>query len=199
MRRNFSGAFLPQDLRQWRVATVAAGSARNRCLSARRGARRRDGLSARRRWRDLGIEWHAEKALLTFTVGREGCKRRSRRARSCMSLWSTSTSACRWSASMPTPGAFGAEYSAWCASPGAATCSRPWREREGAKHSTRAEAGGTSQEHAHIVNFSGFMPQCYPAGLWNSCVELRRSSMLLGRVSSTLIRGFNLNHSLKMA
>ena len=72
LRRNFSGAFLPQDLQG-----PARGDCRGRLRTeiyvylrgAEHGAQQSFGTGL---LADLGIEWHAEKVLLTFMSGEKG-------------------------------------------------------------------------------------------------------------------------------
>jgi hypothetical protein len=65
LRRNFSGAFLPQDLGAgaWQLSRPAPHEINVFLRDAERGAQRAFGTGP---LVDLGIEWHAEKALLTF-------------------------------------------------------------------------------------------------------------------------------------
>jgi hypothetical protein len=64
-RRNFSGAFQPQDLGYgaWRLSRPAPHEVKVFLRGAERGAQRSFGAGP---LRELGIEWHAEKVLLTF-------------------------------------------------------------------------------------------------------------------------------------
>jgi hypothetical protein len=65
LRRNFSGAFLPQDRGNgaWQLSRPAPHEISVFLRDAERGAERSFGTGA---LIDLGIEWHAEKVLLTF-------------------------------------------------------------------------------------------------------------------------------------
>jgi hypothetical protein len=65
LRRNFSGAFLPQDLGlgAWQLSRPAPHEISVFVRDAERGAQRSFGSGP---LIDLGIEWHAEKVLLTF-------------------------------------------------------------------------------------------------------------------------------------
>jgi hypothetical protein len=65
LRRNFSGAFLPQDLRSgaWQLSRPAPHEVNVYLRDTERGAQRSFGTGP---LIDLGIEWHAEKVLLTF-------------------------------------------------------------------------------------------------------------------------------------
>jgi hypothetical protein len=65
MRRNFSGAFTAEDRGNgaWRLARAAPHEIEVLLREAERGAARTFGESP---LVDLGIEWHAQKALLTF-------------------------------------------------------------------------------------------------------------------------------------
>jgi hypothetical protein len=68
MRRNFSGAFMPQDLRNgaWQLTRAAPHDMQVILRDAEHGAARAFGESL---IVDLGIEWHAGRALLTFMSG----------------------------------------------------------------------------------------------------------------------------------
>jgi hypothetical protein len=65
MRRNFSGAFLPQDRGngQWQLSRAAPHAMDVYLQDAEHDAARAFGETP---IVDLGIEWHAERALLTF-------------------------------------------------------------------------------------------------------------------------------------
>ncbi|HEY2462490.1 MAG TPA: hypothetical protein VGI32_00390 [Steroidobacteraceae bacterium] len=65
LRRNFSGAFLPQDRGNgaWQLSRPAPHEIKVFLRDAERGAARSFGPGP---LIDLGIEWHAEKVLLTF-------------------------------------------------------------------------------------------------------------------------------------
>ena len=65
LRRNFSGAFLPQDRGNgaWQLSRPAPHEINVFLRDAERGAQRSFGTGP---LLDLGIEWHAEKVLLTF-------------------------------------------------------------------------------------------------------------------------------------
>jgi hypothetical protein len=65
LRRNFSGAFLPQDRGNgaWQLSRPAPHEINVFVREAERGAQRSFGSGP---LIDLGIEWHAEKVLLTF-------------------------------------------------------------------------------------------------------------------------------------
>jgi hypothetical protein len=65
LRRNFSGAFLPQDRGNgaWQLSRPAPHEINVFLRDAERGAQRSFGTGP---LIDLGIEWHAEKVLLTF-------------------------------------------------------------------------------------------------------------------------------------
>lgn len=65
LRRNFSGAFLPQDLGHgaWQLSRPAPHEVNVFLRDAERGAQHAFGTGP---LVDLGIEWHAEKVLLTF-------------------------------------------------------------------------------------------------------------------------------------
>ena len=68
LRRNFSGAFLPQDLGAgtWQLSRAAPHEINVFLRGAEQGAQRFFGIGL---LADLGIEWHAEKVLLTFMSG----------------------------------------------------------------------------------------------------------------------------------
>ena len=68
MRRNFSGAFTAEDRGNgaWRLARAAPHEIEVFLREAERGAKQAFGKSP---IVDLGIEWHAQKALLTFLSG----------------------------------------------------------------------------------------------------------------------------------
>jgi hypothetical protein len=68
MRRNFSGAFVAHDRGDgaWQLSRSAPHEATVYLRDAERGAAQSFGAS---QLIDLGIEWHAEKALLTFIAG----------------------------------------------------------------------------------------------------------------------------------
>ena len=68
LRRNFSGAFLPQDRGNgsWQLSRAAPHEINVFLRDAERGAQRAFGTGP---LLDLGIEWHAEKVLLTFVSG----------------------------------------------------------------------------------------------------------------------------------
>jgi hypothetical protein len=70
-RRNFSGAFLPQDrgAGAWRLRGAAAPEIDVLVHGAERGAARAFGTAV---VADLCIEWDAESAVLTFTSGGRG-------------------------------------------------------------------------------------------------------------------------------
>jgi hypothetical protein len=65
LRRNFSGAFLPQDLGAgtWQLSRPAPHEINVFLRDTERGARQSFGKEP---LIDLGIEWHVEKVLLTF-------------------------------------------------------------------------------------------------------------------------------------
>jgi hypothetical protein len=65
LRRNFSGAFLPQNRGDgaWQLSSRAPHEINVFLRDAERGAERSFGTGP---LIDLGIEWHAEKVLLTF-------------------------------------------------------------------------------------------------------------------------------------
>jgi hypothetical protein len=65
LRRNFSGAFLPQDLGAgtWQLSRPAPHEINVYLRDTERGAQLSFGTGP---LIDLGIEWHAEKVLLTF-------------------------------------------------------------------------------------------------------------------------------------
>ena len=65
LRRNFSGAFLPQDLGNgaWQLSRAAPHETMVFLRDTQRDAQRSFGTGP---LVDLGIEWHAEKVLLTF-------------------------------------------------------------------------------------------------------------------------------------
>jgi hypothetical protein len=65
LRRNFSGAFLPQDLGHgaWQLSRAAPHKINVFLRDTERGAQRSFGTAP---LIDLGIEWHAEKVLVTF-------------------------------------------------------------------------------------------------------------------------------------
>ena len=65
LRRNFSGAFLPQDRGNgaWQLSRPAPHEINVFLRDTERGAQRSSGTGP---LIDLGIEWHAEKVLLTF-------------------------------------------------------------------------------------------------------------------------------------
>jgi hypothetical protein len=65
LRRNFSGAFLPQDRGNgaWQLSRPAPHEINVFLRAAERGAQRSFGSG---HLIDLGIEWHADKVLLTF-------------------------------------------------------------------------------------------------------------------------------------
>jgi hypothetical protein len=68
MRRNFSGAFLPQDRGNgaWQLSRAAPHEAQVFVRDAETNAAKAFGTAP---IVDLGIEWHAENALLTFMSG----------------------------------------------------------------------------------------------------------------------------------
>jgi hypothetical protein len=68
MRRNFSGAFMPQDRSNgaWQLTRAAPHEMQVFLRDAEHGAARAFG---KRPIVDLGIEWHADRALLTFMSG----------------------------------------------------------------------------------------------------------------------------------
>jgi hypothetical protein len=68
MRRNFSGAFTAEDRGNgvWRLARAAPHEIEVFLREAEPGAKQAFGKSP---IGDLGIEWHAQKALLTFLSG----------------------------------------------------------------------------------------------------------------------------------
>src|SRR5471032_743921 len=68
MRRNFSGAFLPQDRGNgaWQLSRSAPHEAQVFVRDAETNAAKAFGTAP---IVDLGIEWHAENALLTFMSG----------------------------------------------------------------------------------------------------------------------------------
>jgi hypothetical protein len=68
MRRNFSGAFMPQDLKNgaWQLTRAAPHDMQVFLRDAEHGAARAFGELP---IVDLGIEWHADRALLTFMSG----------------------------------------------------------------------------------------------------------------------------------
>jgi hypothetical protein len=68
LRRNFSGAFLPQDLGNgaWLLSRLVPHEVKVFLRDAERSAQRSFGTAP---LVDLGIEWHAEKVLLTFVAG----------------------------------------------------------------------------------------------------------------------------------
>jgi hypothetical protein len=68
MRRNFSGAFLPQDRGNgaWQLSRAAPHEAHVFLRDAEYGAAKAFGTAP---IADLGIEWRAENALLTFMSG----------------------------------------------------------------------------------------------------------------------------------
>lgn len=68
LRRNFSGAFLPQERGNgaWQLSRPAPHEINLFVRDAERGAERSFGTGP---LIDLGIEWHAEKVLLTFISG----------------------------------------------------------------------------------------------------------------------------------
>jgi hypothetical protein len=68
LRRNFSGAFLPQDRGNgaWYLSRAEPHAVHVYLRDAEGGAARAFGSTP---IADLGIEWHAEKALLTFLSG----------------------------------------------------------------------------------------------------------------------------------
>jgi hypothetical protein len=68
LRRNFSGAFMPQDLRNgaWQLTRAAPHDMQIFLRDAEHGAARAFGKTP---IVDLGIEWHAAKVLLTFMSG----------------------------------------------------------------------------------------------------------------------------------
>lgn len=68
LRRNFSGAFLAQDLGAgtWQLSRPAPHEISVFLRDAERAAQRSFGTGP---LVDLGIEWHAEKVLLTFMSG----------------------------------------------------------------------------------------------------------------------------------
>ena len=68
LRRNFSGAFLPQDLGHgaWQLFRPAPHEITVFLRDAERAAHQSFGTGP---LSDLGIEWHAEKVLLTFMSG----------------------------------------------------------------------------------------------------------------------------------
>jgi hypothetical protein len=65
LRRNFSGAFLPQDRGNgaWQLSRPAPHEINVFLRDTERGAQRSFGTGP---LIDLGIEWHADKVLLTF-------------------------------------------------------------------------------------------------------------------------------------
>jgi hypothetical protein len=65
LRRNFSGAFLPQDRGNgaWQLSRPAPHEINVFLRDAERGAQRSFGSG---HLIDLGVEWHADKVLLTF-------------------------------------------------------------------------------------------------------------------------------------
>ncbi|MEO7208357.1 MAG: hypothetical protein ABI356_16680 [Steroidobacteraceae bacterium] len=65
LRRSFSGAFLPLDLGNgaWQLSRPAPHEVNVFLRDAERGAQKSFGTGA---LLDVGIEWHAEKVLLTF-------------------------------------------------------------------------------------------------------------------------------------
>ena len=68
MRRNFSGAFMPQDCGNgaWQLTRAAPHDLQVFLREAEHGAARAFGNTP---IVDLGIEWHADRALLTFMSG----------------------------------------------------------------------------------------------------------------------------------
>jgi len=68
MRRNFSGAFMPQDRDHgaWQLTRAAPHDMQVFLRDAERGAARAFGKLP---IVDLGIEWHADRVLLTFMSG----------------------------------------------------------------------------------------------------------------------------------
>lgn len=68
LRRNFSGAFLPQDLGHgaWQLSRHAPHEITVFLRDTERAAQRSFGTGP---LVDLGIEWHPEKVLLTFMSG----------------------------------------------------------------------------------------------------------------------------------
>jgi hypothetical protein len=68
LRRNFSGSFLPQQRGNgaWQLTRPAPHEINVFLRDAERGAERSFGTGP---LIDLGIEWHAEKVLLTFMAG----------------------------------------------------------------------------------------------------------------------------------
>jgi hypothetical protein len=68
MRRNFSGAFMPQDRGNgaWQLTRAAPHDMDVFLRDAEHGAARAFGRTP---IVDLGIEWHADRALLTFMSG----------------------------------------------------------------------------------------------------------------------------------
>jgi hypothetical protein len=68
MRRNFSGAFMPQDRGNgaWQLTRAAPHDMQVFLRDAEHGAARAFGRTP---IVDLGIEWHADRALLTFMSG----------------------------------------------------------------------------------------------------------------------------------
>jgi hypothetical protein len=68
LRRNYSGAFLPHDLGQgtWQLSRAAPHEINVFLRDTERGAQRPFGTGP---LIDLGIEWHAEKVLVTFMSG----------------------------------------------------------------------------------------------------------------------------------
>jgi hypothetical protein len=68
MRRNFSGAFMPQDRGNgaWLLTRAAPHDMEVFLRDAEHGAARAFGRTP---IVDLGIEWHADRALLTFMSG----------------------------------------------------------------------------------------------------------------------------------
>jgi hypothetical protein len=68
LRRNFSGAFMPQDRGNgaWQLTRAAPHDMQVFLRDAERGAARAFGKTP---IVDLGIEWHAAKVLLTFMSG----------------------------------------------------------------------------------------------------------------------------------
>lgn len=65
LRRNFSGEFLPQDrgVGAWQLSRLAPHEIKVFLRDAERGAPRSFGTGP---LVDLGIEWHAERVLVTF-------------------------------------------------------------------------------------------------------------------------------------
>jgi hypothetical protein len=68
LRRNFSGAFLPQDLGNgaWQLSRLLPHEIKVFLRGAERSAQRSFETSP---LIDLGLEWHADKVLLTFVAG----------------------------------------------------------------------------------------------------------------------------------